>query len=55
MSGHGESVSSVTLDKQRIPRKNKRKNTSDTLVRGKESIQVPDNPSKGENRIVYLM
>ena len=46
MSVHGESVSSVTPDKQRIPRKNKRKKTSDTFIKGKESIQEPDNPSK---------
>ena len=46
MSGHGESVSSVTTDKQRIPRNNKRKKTSKTLITGKESIQEPDNPSK---------
>ena len=48
MSVHGESVSSVTPDKQRIPRKNKRKKTSDTLIKGKESIQEPDNSRKGK-------
>ena len=46
MSGHGESLSSITPDKQRIPRKNKRKNTSDTSIKGKESFQEPDSPSK---------
>ena len=30
MSGHGEIISSVTPDKQRIPRKNKINKTSDT-------------------------
>ena len=46
MSGHGASVSSVTPDKQRTTRKNKRNNTSDTSIKGKYIIQVPDNPSK---------
>ena len=45
MSGNGESLSSVTPDKQRIPRKNKIKKTSDTSIKGKESIQEPDNSS----------
>ena len=39
MSGYGESVSSVTRDKQRIPRYNKIKKTSDTLTKRKESIK----------------
>ena len=38
MSEHGESVSSITPDKKRITRKNKRKKTSDTPITGKESI-----------------
>ena len=46
MSVHGEIVSSVTPDKQRIPSRNKRKNTEDISIRGKDIIQVPDNPSK---------
>ena len=46
MSGHGACVSSESIDKQRIPRKNKRKNTSDTFIKQKESIQEPDKPSK---------
>ena len=33
MYGHGERVSSVTPDKQHIPRKNKMKKTSDTSIR----------------------
>ena len=46
MSGHGESVSIVTPDKQRIPRNNKRKKTTDTLITGKESIREIENPKK---------
>ena len=46
MSGHVASVLCESPDKQRITRKNKRRNTSDTLIKGKESIQVPENPSK---------
>ena len=46
MSGHGASVSSESPDKQCIPRKNKRKNTLDTLIKWREIIQEPDNPSK---------
>ena len=34
-----KSLSSVIPDQQRIPQKNKRKKTSDTLITGKESIQ----------------
>ena len=32
--------------KKLIPRKNKINNTSETSIKGKESIQVPDKPSK---------
>ena len=46
MSGHRESVSSVTSDQQRIPCKNKIMKASDTLITGKETIQEPVNPSK---------
>ena len=46
MSGHVESVSSLTPYQQRIPRKNKRKKTSDTLIARKETIQEPVNPIK---------
>ena len=46
MFGNGESVSSVTPDKQRITCNNKRKKTSETLITGKEIIQESDNPSK---------
>ena len=38
MSVHGEILSSVTPDQQRIPRKNKIKKNSDTSITGKESI-----------------
>ena len=43
---HGESLSIVAPDKQRIPRKNNIKKTSDTPIKGIESIQVPYKPSK---------
>ena len=46
ISGHGASVSSEPPYKQRIPCKNKRKNTPETSIKGKESIQEPDNPIK---------
>ena len=46
MSGHGESISSVTPDKKCIPCNNKRKKTSEIFITGKENIQEPDNPSK---------
>ena len=49
MSGRVESISSVTTewpDKKLIPHNNKRKKTSDTLIKGKKSIQEPDNLSK---------
>ena len=46
MSWHGASVSSESPDKQRIPHKNKTKNTFDTSIKVKESIQEPENPSK---------
>ena len=55
MSGHGESLSSVTPDKQRITQKNKRKITPDTSIKEKEIIQEPDSPSQGQKMIVYLM
>ena len=48
LSGHGESLSSVTSYQKRIPRKNKRKKTSDTFIKIKENIQEPVNPSKME-------
>ena len=47
MSGHGESLSSVIPYQQHITRKNKRKKTTDILITEEESIQWPDNPSKG--------
>ena len=46
MSGHGASVSGESPDKQHIPCNNKIKNTSDTSIQVKESIQVQENPSK---------
>ena len=52
MSGHGDSVSIVTPDKQPIHRNNKRMKTSDTLIKRKKSIQEPVNQSKREKMIV---
>ena len=46
LSGHGKSLSSVTLDQQHIPRTNKRKKISDTFITRKENIQEPVYPSK---------
>ena len=48
MSGHGESLSTVTTDQQHIPYKNKRKKTSDNLITTKETIHETLNPSKRE-------
>ena len=41
------SMKTVLPDKQRFPRKIKRNKFSETMIRGKDSIQEPDNPSKG--------
>ena len=52
MSGHGESLSSITPYQKRITSKNKRKKTSESSITKKESIQGSDNPnkmSKGDN------
>ena len=46
MSRPGASLTNVLLDKQRISRKDKRKKTLETLIKGKEIIQESDNPSK---------
>ena len=46
MSGHGESLLSVTPDQQRITCNNNKNKTSDTLIMRKETIQEPVNPSK---------
>ena len=46
MSGHGESLSIVTPDQQRITGNNKRKKTSDTLIMRKEPMKEPVNPRK---------
>ena len=48
MSRHGESITTVSPDKERIPHKIKIKKNSETLIKVKESIQEPDNPSKRE-------
>ena len=46
MSRPGASITTVSPDKELIPRKIKRKKFSETFIKGKETIQVPDNPSK---------
>ena len=46
MSRPGASVMIVSPDKQRFPCKIKRKKILETLIKGRESIQEPDNPSK---------
>ena len=46
MSIHGASITTVSPDKERIPRKIKRNKVSENLIKVKESIQEPDNPSK---------
>ena len=46
MSGHGASVSGESPYKQRIPCKNKRNNSLNTLIKRKEIIQEIYNPSK---------
>ena len=44
---HGASITTVFPDKQRFPFRIKRKKISETLIKGKEIIQEPYNPSKG--------
>ena len=46
VSRHGVILTTVSPDKERIPRKIKKKKISETLIKGKKSIQEPDNPSK---------
>ena len=46
MYGHGASVSSESPDKHCIHFNNKRKNTLDTSIKVKESIEETENPSK---------
>ena len=46
MSRQGESLASVTRDNIRIPRKNKRKETPDSLVIRKKLIEDIVNPRK---------
>ena len=55
MSGHGDIVSSVTPDKQRIPCKNKINKTSDTSITGKKVFKNQTTQVKGQKRVVYLM
>ena len=46
MSRHGASTTTVFPDRERIPSKIKRKQISETFIKGKEIIKEPDNPSK---------
>ena len=46
MSGQGDDLASVTPENLHIPRKNKRKKTTDTSVIRKEPIGEPVNPRK---------
>ena len=46
MSRHGAGITAVSLDKYLIPYTIKRKKISKTLIKEKENIQEPDNPSK---------
>ena len=46
MSRHGKIITTVSPDKESIPRKIKRKKVSENLFKAKESIQEPYNPSK---------
>ena len=45
---HRANIPGDSPEKQRIPCKNKIKNTSDTSINRKKSIQVPENQSKRE-------
>ena len=46
MSRPGTSITTVSPDKERIPHNIKRNKISETLIKGRDSIQVPENPSK---------
>ena len=46
ISRHVSSITTVSPDKERIPCKIKRKKMPDILIKGKDSIQEPENPSK---------
>ena len=48
MSRHGASKTTVSPEKRRSPRKIKKNKNSEILMKGKEIIQEPDNPSKKE-------
>ena len=45
----------VFPDKQRLPFNIKRKKISENFIKGKESIQEPDNPSKREKEDGLLL
>ena len=46
MSVHGASLTTVSPDKYRIPRKDKKEKISNFSTTGNEITQEPENPSK---------
>ena len=46
MSVHGASITTVSPDRDRIPREIKKKKISEILITGNKITQEPDNPSK---------
>ena len=46
MYRHVASITTVSPDKEHIPRNTKGKKISETFIKGKYSIKEPDNPSK---------
>ena len=42
---HGESITNILLDRDRIPRKNKQNKLLEILITGNEITQEPDNQS----------
>ena len=45
---HGESITTVSPDKERIPFKDKKEKISENLITGNDTTQEPYNPSKKE-------
>ena len=52
---HGASITNISPDGDRIPRKKKKKKISEILITGNEMTQEPDNPSFKKKWIVALM
>ena len=55
MSEHGESLSSVTPDKQRIPCNNKGKKDSENSITRKIIFKNQTTQVRGQKRLLYLM